>query len=98
VTAAPALCDTCKRSIWSCDRESGPDCLAHKPAECTSDSHEIMKTSRRSSLTYAGVQTDDDGEPILVLLNCPFCASTLAVTPEDWMRTAVHPPRLELVR
>jgi len=67
-------------------------------APCTLDSHEQAKTARPSVLHYHGVQTDDAGVPMLVLLNCPRCHSTLAVEPDAWLASAVHPPRLEVVR
>ena len=88
-----ATCDGCGRSIWSCNLEGGAECLAYVD-EHSAASHERMKSARPSVLRYHSLQLGDDGTTELVYLQC-ICGTTLAVSPEQWVRSAVYPPSLE---
>lgn len=98
-----ATCSACARSVWNCDREGGEDCLAYVASmlACSAASHERAKRARPSALLYRGLQRDDQGEAVLVWLDCPACGSTLAVSPEEFLSSAKHEPsrpKLEVVR
>lgn len=64
---------------------------------CTVTSHTAAKVARPSTLLYHSLQLAEDGTVDAVWLSCPICGSHLGVTPDEWIKSAVHPPRLELV-
>ena len=63
--------------------------------DCSAEGH-ARDRLRRGGFGYVGLRLDEDGAPMLVLLRCFRCESTLAIEPSEWIDSVG--PRLSVAR
>jgi hypothetical protein len=79
MTAAPATCAVCHRSVWSCPAEDGPDCryFASTRISCGPAVHHAMAIRRPATLLYIATEGG------IMKLKCPVCTECVEATEEQ---------------